>query len=157
MLRSRGWHVVLAALNCQNVSPTPFQKLQMTDITLKAAQHSAMEVIYNRQDVFVWLPTGYGKSLCCQVLPFIMDYKHGVAETKRHSLVLVENPLVAWSIVFIRKCHKIYLAQFASFLSLRNNSTLINTHVQTVCTRPSPPPILEGLGTRLVHKAEDIW
>jgi len=25
----------------------------------------------------------------------------------------------------------------------------INTHVQTVCTRPSPPPILKGLGTRL--------
>jgi len=29
----------------------------MTDITLKAEQRSAMEVIYNRQDVFVWLPT----------------------------------------------------------------------------------------------------
>jgi len=25
----------------------------------------------------------------------------------------------------------------------------INVHVQTVCTRPSPPPILEGVGTRL--------
>ena len=35
----------------------------MTDITLKAEQHSAMEAIYNRQDVFVWLPTGYGKSV----------------------------------------------------------------------------------------------
>ena len=23
----------------------------------------------------------------------------------------------------------------------------INVHVQTVCTRPSPPPILEGFGT----------
>jgi len=46
----------------------------MTDITLKAEQRSAMEAIYNRQDVIVWLPTGYGKSLCYQVLPFIMDY-----------------------------------------------------------------------------------
>jgi len=26
----------------------------------------------------------------------------------------------------------------------------INAHAQTVCTRPSPPPILEGLGIRLV-------
>ena len=25
----------------------------------------------------------------------------------------------------------------------------INVHVQTVCTRLSPPPILEGLGMRL--------
>jgi len=67
----------------------------MTDITLKAEQHSAMEAIYNRHDVFVWLPTGYGKSLCYHVLPFIMDYKHGVVETQRHSLVRVMSPLVA--------------------------------------------------------------
>ena len=70
-------------------------KLQMTDITLKAEQRSAMEAIYNRQDVFVWLPTGQGKSLCYQVLPFIMDYKHGVVETQRRSLALVVSPLVA--------------------------------------------------------------
>ena len=40
------------------------QKLQMTEITPKAEQHSAMEAIYNRQDMFVRLPSGYGKSLC---------------------------------------------------------------------------------------------
>jgi len=50
-----------------------FHELQMTDITLKAEQHCAMEAIYNHQDVFAWLPTGYGKSLFYQVLPFIMD------------------------------------------------------------------------------------
>jgi len=46
----------------------------MIDITLKAEQHSAMEAIYNCQDVFgvstYWLA---GKSLCYQVLPFIID------------------------------------------------------------------------------------
>jgi len=52
----------------------------MADVTLKAEQRFAMEAIYNRQDVFVWLPTGYGKSLCYQVPPFIVDYKHGVVE-----------------------------------------------------------------------------
>ena len=35
------------------------------------------------------------KSLCYQVLPFIMDYKHGVVETQRHGLVQVVSPLVA--------------------------------------------------------------
>ena len=57
-------------------------KLQMTAITLKAEQLSTMEAIYHHQDVFVWLPTGYEKSLCYRVLPFIMDYKHGVVETR---------------------------------------------------------------------------
>ena len=65
------------------------------DLTLKAEQRSAIEAIYNCQDVFVWLPTGYGKTLCYRVLPFIMDYRHGVVETQRHSLVLVVSPLVA--------------------------------------------------------------
>jgi len=37
-------------------------KQEMADITVKAEQHFAMEAIYNRQDVFVWLPTGCGKS-----------------------------------------------------------------------------------------------
>jgi len=51
-----------------------FHKLQMTDITLKIEQRSALEAIYSHQDAIVWLPTGYGTSLCYQVLPFIMDY-----------------------------------------------------------------------------------
>ena len=83
-------------------------KLQMTAITPKVEQRSAMEAIYNCQDVFVWLPTGYGKSLRYQVLPSIMDYKHGVVEMQRHSLVLVVSPLVAQLITLICRCHKIY-------------------------------------------------
>ena len=66
----------------------------MTDITLKAEQRSAMEAIYNRQDVFVWLPTGYGKSVLSSPA-ILMGYKNGVVETQRHSLVLVVSPLVA--------------------------------------------------------------
>jgi len=101
--------------------------------------------------MFVWLPTGYGKSLCYQVLPFITDYKHGVVETQRHSLVLVVSPLVALmvdqrsTIAFMCiKRHKIYPDHlYVSFLSLCNN---FHVHAQTVCTRPSPLPILEGLG-----------
>jgi len=55
------------------------------------------------------------------------------------------------SIALIHKCHKIYPAHlYASFLSLHNNFHFNYVHAQTVRTRPSPPPISEGLGTRLV-------
>ena len=70
-------------------------QLKMESVTLKEEQRSAMEAVYNGYDAFVWLPTGYGKGLCYQVLPFIMDFKLGLVESSKHSLVLVVSPLVA--------------------------------------------------------------
>ena len=43
-------------------------------------------------DVFVSLPTGYGKSLCYTLLPSIFDNLRGV---KKKSIVLVVSPLLA--------------------------------------------------------------
>jgi len=104
------------------------------------------------------------KSRCYQVLPFIMDCKHGVVEMERHSLVLVVidrilicnrnvvstqgiggllvSPLEARSNI-IRFTRPTCTSQFCHYVII---STLINAHVQTVCTRPSSFPILEGLG-----------
>ena len=65
--------------------------LKMPHLSLKKEQISSMEAIYNRRDVFMWLPTGYGKSICYQALPFIMNYKHG----QEYSLVIVVSPLIA--------------------------------------------------------------
>ena len=33
------------------------------------SQSGAAQAVYNGHNVFVWLPTGYGKSLCYQTLP----------------------------------------------------------------------------------------
>jgi len=84
-------------------------------------------------------------------------------EMQRHSLVLVVidrilicnrnavstqgvgllvSPLEAWSNV-IRFTQPTCMSQFCHYVII---STLINMHVQTVCTRPSSFPILEGLG-----------
>ena len=70
-------------------------RLGMTEIKIKVEQLSAMEGIYRGKDVFVWLPTGYGKSLCYQALPFLLDYKLGVTESQESGLVLVVSPLIA--------------------------------------------------------------
>ncbi|XP_064392440.1 ATP-dependent DNA helicase RecQ-like [Halichondria panicea] len=60
-------------------------------LILKEQQVRALKLLSEGRDVFVWFPTGYGKSLCYQLLPFLMDYKLG--RTK--------GPLVARSVVFV--------------------------------------------------------
>ena len=42
--------------------------------------------------MFVWLPTGYGKSLCYKVLPFVFDYQ---LKTGDNNAVLVVSPLLS--------------------------------------------------------------
>ena len=71
--------------------------LGQQDIVLKEKQSEAIKYIYQGKDVFAWLPTGYGKSLCYQLLPFLLDFKlgrTGAIATER-SVVLVISPLVS--------------------------------------------------------------
>ena len=65
------------------------QRLEMTQITVKEEQRSCMRAVYEGSNVFVWLPTGYGKSLCYQVLPFLMDYKKGLVDSGKSVVCLL--------------------------------------------------------------------
>ena len=38
-------------------------------------QKQAIHAICSGSDVFVWLPTEFGKSVCFQTLPFVFDFK----------------------------------------------------------------------------------
>ena len=71
------------------------EKLQMSHIDLKPEQRSAMEAMLDRRDTFVWLPTGYGKSLCYQALPFMFDHRQGFVNTGTSCAALVISPLLA--------------------------------------------------------------
>ncbi len=64
-------------------------------ITPKPEQLDAIRAVYNGKDVFVWLPTGFGKSFCYEMLPFVMDHKLGRVSTTCSSVVLVISPLIA--------------------------------------------------------------
>ena len=59
----------------------------MAGIQLKKEQKEAICHVMNGKDVFVWLPTGFGKSLCYEVLPFIHE--------SPTCIVLVVSPLLS--------------------------------------------------------------
>ena len=61
-------------LACPDFSGALSHALEMlgsSDIDLKEEQKQAIRAVYEGKDVFVWLPTGFGKSICSQTLPFL--------------------------------------------------------------------------------------
>jgi len=44
-------------------------------LSLKDQQVEAVKLLSEGNDVFVWFPTGYGKFICYQLLPFVFDVK----------------------------------------------------------------------------------
>lgn len=62
-----------------------------SSISLKDEQKACIKSVYEGKDVFVWLPTGFGKSICYEVLPFVLGDKLGQTD----SLVIVVSPLVS--------------------------------------------------------------
>ena len=57
--------------------------------SLKPEQWDSIEAVYDGKDVFVWLPTGYGMSICYTTLPFALDYKLGRIDSGNHSVVSI--------------------------------------------------------------------
>ena len=52
-------------------------------------------ISYDLEHVFVWFPTGFGKSICYTTLPFVFDYKLGRVDGDYHSLVVAVSPLIS--------------------------------------------------------------
>lgn len=71
--------------------------LKCSDLKLKEKQVEAMKALYEGNDVFLWLPTGYGKSICYQALPFLFDYKLKRTDlpSHKHSVCVVVSPLIS--------------------------------------------------------------
>ena len=60
--------------------------------SLKSEQERALEAFIRGEDVFVSLPTGYGKSLCYVLLPTIFDMLRRVDKA---SIAIVISPLIS--------------------------------------------------------------
>ena len=68
-------------------------RFAMTELkveTLKDKQKEAICSFVNGRDCFVILPTGYGKTLCYVLLPYVYDHLRGKT---RSSIVICVSPL----------------------------------------------------------------
>ena len=63
--------------------------------TLKREQETALLYFVEGNDIFVSLPTGFGKSLCYGLLPLIFDLKRFGNLERGQSIVIVISPLIA--------------------------------------------------------------
>ena len=81
-------------------------RLGKSELKLKPEQRASIKHVYEGKDMFVWLPTGFGKSICCEALPFVYDFKATTArdhqgleatasELTARSLVIVISPLIS--------------------------------------------------------------
>ena len=59
---------------------------------LKPEQKCILKAFVEEKDVFVALPTGFGKSLCYALLPLIFDMKRDMYRKK--SICIVVSPLI---------------------------------------------------------------
>ena len=62
---------------------------------LKRQQKEAIKFVWEGKNVFVLLPTGFGKSIIYEILPFLFDHKLGRVESRARSLVIIVSPLIS--------------------------------------------------------------
>ena len=74
----------------------------MSDLTLKDEQKQAINAVYGGSDVFVFLPTGFGKSICFHVLPFLFNHKLGLVGGQKKKCVIVVSPLISLMVDQVR-------------------------------------------------------
>ena len=74
------------------------RRLGTPQLCLKDEQKQAIEAIYRGRDIFAWLPTGFGKSVCFHSLPFVLQYKSGLDHERMVSL-LVSFVLLSLSLI----------------------------------------------------------
>ena len=110
-------------------------------LSLKDRQVEAFKFPSEGKDVFMWFPTGYGKSICYQLLPFVFDVKLGRtnAPLVDRSVILVIFPLCLIVHGYYFPCH---LSVFSlKFTIVLRHVLLLNlrshpTRPYTINTRP---------------------
>ena len=65
----------VASAEFEQATSYALERLKCSDLKLNSEQVEAIRHVYGGRDVFVWLPTGFGKSICDEVLSLTFDYR----------------------------------------------------------------------------------
>ena len=90
-----GSQVSLETDNFESAVSFALRCLQSSGLVLKPQQKEAVNLVWDGKDVFILLPTGFGKSIIYELLPFLFDYKLERVDTGTRSLVIVVSPLIS--------------------------------------------------------------
>ena len=90
----------MAYLHAEDLTPClshALSCLKKADLKFRKEQIEAITLVSSGKDVFLWLPTGLGKSICYQSLLFVFDHKLGKTSTQpeQWSVILVLSLLVS--------------------------------------------------------------
>ena len=108
-----------------------------------------LAISYDLERVFVWLPTGFGKSICYRytTLPFVFDHKLGRVDRDYHSLVVVVSPLIS-----------LIIEQVASLKAIESSASIATSGVPTIFDGSGYPRLLlEGVYLRLYLLPKRVW
>ena len=99
--------------------------------------------------MFVWLPTGYGKSICFQVLPYVVDFKLGRLAREVQAMT---GTIAKWRCIIVNKPDILSMYFFrarprrvADKFTVNFTEMLAHAHAKV----PGRFFLLRGLGTRL--------
>ena len=118
--------------------------MKQKGLSLKDQQVEAVKLLSEGKDVFVWFPTGYGKSICYQLLPFIFDVKLGrtnapLVDRSVISPLVSDSTQILLSVSFVRIFIELYNCFTACFnveFTITTDTT-INNQYQAIFFRLS--------------------
>ena len=125
-------------------------------LSLKDQQVEAVKLLSEGKDIFVWFPTGYRKSICYQLLPFVFDVKLGRtnASLVDRSVILVISALVSdstrilFSVLFICifiELYNCFTECYTVEFTIATDTPIYNQYQAVFFARH----YIIGLGTRL--------
>ena len=105
---------------------------------LKAKQEEALRHLYQGKDVFAWIPTGYGKSICYQLLPFMYGYKRRCSSSSpRRSIAIILHSTASqnWAIDSVKRMKPELHGKYCKMLYWRLQFTLNRGNSERMCTK----------------------